>query len=294
MRQWRRQLFLVDESESTLSTRPGNACFRRNTQPLMTTEIEQNRFLKKWREALRALENAENHIFWEGGKACSELNRIGYLQRARMEGLEGHRRSGIDDAIGHHMLLKLWSEVEEYRQKRGAVRTFIDSAKIHRDWLDRKGKECRGMADRLRSTDRDLALDLDRIAKTIHRAIRGIDYRSKERWKYPDLDNYVPYRGYRIPQQERELDSRFQVRIAVILRTFMMQDPTLTEKEARDSKVPSLTTIARLVVLFLVCTDLAKKVDRDAVELLSSAKRITVRAVVQKLRDSGIDDVRTR
>lgn len=73
-----------------------------------------------------------------------------------------------------------------------------------------------------------------------------------------------------------DLDSRFQVRIAVILRFYLHQEDGV-----------SLKTIARLTVLTYLCAGLAE--DRNGhLTIRYTGKRLTVSAVDQKIRSAGL------
>ena|ERR1700722_18452031 len=50
----------------------------------MSSPVTLERFLQKWRQALRDREPPERQ-FWEGRKAYSDLKKTGYLEHVRLE-----------------------------------------------------------------------------------------------------------------------------------------------------------------------------------------------------------------
>jgi hypothetical protein len=70
-----------------------------------------------------------------------------------------------------------------------------------------------------------------------------------------------------------DLDARFQVRVAVILRSYLSRDYI------------SLITISRLTLLTYICGNLGKMHDG---KLIVDGREITVLAVDQKIRDAHL------
>jgi hypothetical protein len=234
-------------------------------------------FLPSWRQALRNRETVER-AFWEGRPAYADLERTGYLVRVR---LEEEDEGGICPT---RQLPKICSAINAYKRDMNQVRGLIDRQKIHTEWLGKKEREFRSKANLVAGANPSLANDLKRIAKRIHGTKHGLRLALKNRWKH-NFGLILPIKGHEKLVQERQLDSQFQVRLGAIFRTFMPRNPLPLEKEARG---PSLRTVARLIVLFLVCAELAEVKDGRA-RLRHNHRPITVDGVLQQLRGAKVD-----
>ena len=202
--------------------------------------------------------------FWEGRQAYSDLAKTGQLERVRLEE-EG-------DVVECHVMPQICRTLEAYSRNLNGVRNLINSQRYLEDWLEQQARQFRKKSRSV--NDRDCARDLTRIAKKIDEIKRGTRIDLPENWRNP-LGFALPFRGHRVPLQERELDSWFQVHLGVVLRTFMQGDPF--ERSKRRVR-PSLRTIARLIVLFLVCADLAE-IREGRVRLRHNGRRVTVSGV---------------
>jgi hypothetical protein len=182
------------------------------------------------------------------------------------------------------VLPKICAELRAYRRDLKQVRKLIDFEKDQTEWLDNQATAFRKRAKRAAKKDPAFEADLLQLAKQLDEVAQSVRSRLKERWRYPSLDFWNPYEGHLAPLQERQLDSRFQVRLAVILRTFIQKHSVVEG----DQPGPPLRTIARLIVLFVVCADLAE-VKHGEVILKHNKRRITVDGVFQQLNGAGID-----
>jgi hypothetical protein len=241
----------------------------------MTQEFED--FLNQWKKALHPRQTWER-TYWEGQAAYAELKRLDCLESVCLDDQAYFR-----DIVQWHALPKICIAVKAYRRDLKQVRHLIEQQKNHQDWLCIQSRKFRKKAGLLSAADASLAHDLQRIARYIDQTKRGTRLRLKQRWEH-DLGIVHPIGGHTSLQQERQLDSQFQVRLGAILRTFMARDPIPSDKEARG---PSLRTLARLIVLFLVCADLAEVRDGKA-RLKHNNRLVTVEGVLQQLRGAKI------
>jgi hypothetical protein len=249
----------------------------------MTTPIFKA-FLRKWRDALRELNPLSELDWWEGKQACAELKSTGYLRRVRLEEKSepgSARGSALEHFIPSHDVPHICTELRIYREYLGQIRQRVERDKDRKDWLVRQSVAFKKKAD-LWSRDSELREDLKRIRKNIELAKRGVKYRFEEEWTRSVGIAAPPYRGHKTIVQARELDSWFQVRLAHIFRA------DLPKGRHKDERGPSLRTIARLLVLFLVCAELADEKEGE-VKLRHNQRKITVAGVLQQLRGAGFD-----
>jgi hypothetical protein len=265
--------------------------FSRNLPREMTGALTLDDFLRKWRAALRDGVN-DKASYWEGQQAYLDLKRSEQLARVRLEEKSDDARGAFDDLkhpIAAAALWRICGALTSYKRDMKGVRDLVDFQKDQEDWLQRQAKAFRKRSARM--TDRLVARELRHFAKTFDHTRREI--RRRARLEDRPHDTYLafvhPIRGHDKPQQRRQLDSQFQVRLGAILRTFVPKG----DKKLRG---PSLRTIARLVVLFLVCADLAaedlaaeKDMKVKPIKLVHNSRSITVEGVLQQLRGAGID-----
>jgi hypothetical protein len=185
------------------------------------------------------------------------------------------------EIVQWHAAPKVCIALSAYQRDLKKVRTLIELQKDHEEWLSIQERKFRKKVNLVGTSDRSLASDLRHVISSINRAKRGTRLTLEQRWKH-DLGIVHPIKGHTNLQQERELDSQFQVRLGAILRTFMQKHPP--DKRERG---PSLRTVARLVVLFLVCADLAEVKDCKA-QLRHNNRKVTVNGVLQQLNGAGI------
>ena len=96
---------------------------------------------------------------------------------------------------------------------------------------------------------------------------------------------YVASTHSGFPYRKGSWTAAFKCSWVLFLETFTPRDSF----ESSPVGQPSLRTIARLIVLFLVCADLAEEKDGE-VRLRHNGKQITVGRIYQKLVTAQIDD----
>jgi hypothetical protein len=191
----------------------------------------------------------------------------------------------LDHRFARIAVREICAELTAYRRGINQVRRMIDFQEDQKEWLRKKAIAFSKREQRVARDDPLLADDLRDLAKRISRINHALRFRLEKRWSLPSLSFAHPIEGHTKLQQERQLDSQFQARLGAIFRGFMPKHPISNDEDADG---PSLRTIARLVVLFLVCTDLAT-VKEDIVKLNHNGRRITVEGVRQQLTVAGID-----
>jgi hypothetical protein len=263
-----------------------------NQPPQMTSAtVAFNTFLRTWRQALSNRETGKRR-FWEGQKAYSDLKKAGYLERVRLEEQgdeDGAYGSGLGHFIPEHALPKICRILNAYKRDLRRVRTLIDSQQDVEDFLDQEAHKFRKKSERLSARGhKGLALDLLDLAEKVDEGKRSTRLRLRDHFRN-QLGFVLPFKDHRI-LQERELDTRFQVQLGVILRTFMQGDPFA---KCKRNDGPPLRTIARLTVLFLVCADLAYVKD-DKARLRHNDRPVTVEGVLQQLRGAQVDSQRRK
>lgn len=205
-----------------------------------------------------------------------------WVERVRLEepgDAGGAFGSGTKHFIPQHALPKICTVLDTYRENIKQVRPLIEFQKNQSEWLLQNAKAFRKKALGVARSDPEMARELTHLAGKIDEIRRGTRSRLKERLR-ADLDIAHPFEGYDKIRQKRQLDTWFQVRLGTILRDSMRKNPFPND---RDAMVPSSRTIARLIVLFLVCADLAAY-EGDEVWLKHNGHRITVEGVLTHLR----------
>lgn len=238
---------------------------------------ERQAFLNRWRFKLRP--ESPNRDLWEGSAAVDELARLNLLARVRVEEQDADG-SGEDHYIASHAIEEICAELADYRDKVGQVRKLIEQSKDVSDWLmslekkvqQRINKE-KGQANKEK---------LISIQKAIHGTVRLIAREQDNVWLQPTSVG-IEHQSLTTPRikqplfQERELDGRFQVRLGAILRSYLQQDQFSSKKGL------SLRTIARLVVLVLICADLVFE-RKGELFLRHNNTKVSVESVIKKLR----------
>ena len=242
----------------------------------MSNESDLSVCVERWRTYFR-----DDHLkeqFWEGPKAYNELKRHGLLARVRLREADDTGQD-LEHFIAEHALPQICQEVSAYRERMLQIRNTIESTKNLDEWLEQQARACRTKAARLRQRYPETASTLEKLSGQLDGERRFLKYQQKQSWMFPMAAGGVHFRVLRmrpVPLQERELDSRFQLRLAFVLRVYLRKDYGI-----------SLTTIARLVVLFLVCAGLAQP-NVGEVRLLHNGHPVSVRNVLQKLRRGGL------
>lgn len=104
---------------------------------------------------------------------------------------------------------------------------------------------------------------------------------AKERWKRrTEIDMAMETEGIKTPQRDSVLEGYLKVRVAFTLRWFL-------DKQEGFEKSVSLTTLARLVVLFYICTGLAEE-KNDYLVVKGTGDELTVEGVAQKLKGAKL------
>ena len=267
------------------------------------------KFVHRWRKAL-----TDRHGFWEGEKACHELGLKGYLARVRLEEKvflpideEVHgsievevlvpidelqmtpsvRESDLKHFVAEHVITSVCAELRAYRTMIGTVRTEAEARKDLREWLKMRAIELRKKSKALISEQPRLGNRVATIADSLEGHIRVLQHENEQRWRYPVATGGLEFarsgvRKIGEPVQEQQLDSRFQIRLAVIFATFLRG-----ESSKRSDRV-SLKTIARLIVLFIVCSDLGVLGKDNAVRLNHNSSKVSVRNVYENLTRAKI------
>jgi hypothetical protein len=207
------------------------------------------------------------------------------LERVRLEE-QTDGGKGAFDGLKHRIavaaLHRICGALGAYRRNMKGLRNLIEFQKDEEAWLKRQATAFRKRSAKVGHRDPTLAGHLKHLAKRIDHTRHEI--RRRVQLEDRPLHTYLafvhPIKGHDKPKQERQLDSQFQVRLGAILRTFL-------PKGDKRFRGPSLRTIARLIVLFLVCADLAAEKEGE-VKLIHNNHTVTVEGVLQQLRGAGI------
>jgi hypothetical protein len=222
--------------------------------------------------------------YWEGKKAVAELERRGYLKRAQLVELvakntERENHWNAQKAIGH-----VCAELKDYCEHLGKVRLALDIENPLKKQLRKQSQAWKVRAQSIKSESPKVASALVKLAKDFEGTIRVIDHYQEERWRYPMWATGILGEGSSsVLTQERELDGRFYERLASRMRIYLPLREDSFKKGVPDTAGISLRTIARLVVLFLVCAELADPTDNDDVKLRHNDRIVSVKSVVQQL-----------
>jgi hypothetical protein len=252
----------------------------------MTSHPGLKQFLGKWRVALR--ENQTDRAYWEGQKAFEDLKSTEHLDNVRITEPAGPGlyEGGEADYIAVQAIPKMCGILQAYRENIKRVRFLVDRQKDQEDWLRQRAAAFRKKSKV--ASDPEFARELIRIAKRIDQGRRGT--LSQLRIYLNEDRNWVPLKGYGRIRQERQLDSWFVVHLAGVFRFFMpLPGIPIKGTQREEGGGPSLRTIARLIVLFLVCADVAELREGVAVYLKHNGKRVTVANVLQQLRRAKVD-----
>jgi hypothetical protein len=228
-------------------------------------------FLRKWRSALG--KTSVKAQFWEGPRAYSELMSLELLDRVRLEEQDTSGPSNLKHFIAQHALPIFAAEFRKYKQNLGRIRDRREREKYLGDWLGQQSREFQKKAERVRPHFPEVSKDLLRYAHEFEGQRRVLKRGDPRVWHSPLLLR-ANYRA--VPLQERELDSGFQIRLALSFRKFMQKESGL-----------SLRTVARLVVLLLVYADLAEP-QVGNIKLHHNRRLVSVDTVIQHLRRAGV------
>ena len=257
------------------------------------TSFSEESILAKWRACFQADHRLEP--FWEGSKAFAELKRREALDIVRLQEVAAEPGSPLREHwLASHVIPEVCVLVRKYRSLTNKVVSMNENYRELEKWLRSQEEELnqKTQATWLSQISRRGLRDLK---KRIQGMIRILRYEQHELWRSPistgdfilGNDEHLtvgkrktkkgknPLR-HTSPQQERELDSYFQIHLAKVFRAYLHPDSGV-----------SLATISRLVVLFLCVSEFADDVGNGA-KLHHNGKVITVGGVLQQLRGAGL------
>ena len=237
-------------------------------------------FLRQWRAALRSPNES-----WDGWRAVAELRRAGYTVRANQSPKENERISMFDFVFcdpAHRwrprkMFSHILDEVEDYKNKRLTWeepyrKTELFLARTGRSTFLRSKQVGTEALKQLLMNTAKLIEEQRCLVKNLRSATRRSPLGVWERLWPNHVRSATVNRGI-------DLDTRLQLQIAKMFRTFLHKDEGV-----------SLRTIARLVVLAYHVAGLATTVSKDEpLRLVGSPRTITVRSVEEILRRNRID-----
>lgn len=249
----------------------------------MNTPSALHRFLTRWRLALRDRETADRS-YWEGAAAVSELQKRGYAARVRVEVTDKPGGDPLKQFIAEHAISEICVELHEYTKNLKRVREHTELRKDDEKWLLKNATRFRTKAERIAFRSPYVAKDLKRLANRIEGLRSLVQFEEKRHWRVPLIERsqFEDIKVKSIPVQSRELDTLFLVRLGAILRRYFPKESPPVRGERVHREI-TLRTIARLIVLFLVCAEIAEAKDGQ-VMLVHNKERVSVQRVVQKLR----------
>jgi hypothetical protein len=237
-------------------------------------------FLERWRTALRSQSDS-----WEGRRAVTELRSAGYETGSALLPEENRRISMFDFVLckpshgwrPRKMLRHILDEVKDYeKQKRIWKEKYCETefflAKIERTTL-RHSKSVR--EEPLKQLLEKLAGQIEEQRRLVNN-LRNPAQRSplgvwEQLWANHARKTNIT--------REIDLDTRLQLQIAKMFRTFLHKDEGV-----------SLRTIARLVVLVYKVAGLANgNSEGEILNIANSPRTITTRSVEEILRRNRID-----
>jgi hypothetical protein len=251
----------------------------------MGTDGELKEFLAKWRSELRR--DSPKRLLWEGSAAFKELNSknlngssikrrpqsdtpVGRaISRAR---LEEHDPAG--ERIAEKAIGDICAELCDYRKSIADFRRRAVYFKKTEERLEQYKKQFAQWAE----NDDFSRATRNHFRKIANKIAIGRKQLADGQWQWPrtGLIDYYAQSSRTIsgrPQQKRSLDTRFVQRLSAHF----------------ESALPKLTrrTIARLIVLFLYCANLAEE-DKSVhgkyyLRLRHDKRPISVHLVLKKL-----------
>jgi hypothetical protein len=239
------------------------------------------RFFTRWRREIRRQireiqksPSSRESDLWEGHLACKELKRAGLLRTAMLEAPSSGKKKvfikrdwRFADELNH-----IHREVMIYLDHRGKVVAWNQEAtKLKRSFLKME-KECKSLRGKLKTHDFQEMLFryIVQLSKDISRMGRV--------WQGPlgvwgeVLNKPKPLQK---PYREMDLDTRFQIRVARLLRFSLCTKDCI-----------SLQTVARLVLLVYLVAGLLED-RKDKAIILHSQHELKVPDIAQTLRRTG-------
>lgn len=244
----------------------------------VNSQLARNRMLAKWRKALSDHdplgERGKNKGYWEEGPQAVECLRKAGLLPVVMQEKETatNAKNWRPDWRSREAIWLLLDELTTYRKYVGKLvsgnQYMADLAEFC-DQVERRLIKQKRMS---RSSEAEL---IAKYIRSLRRDRAEIEKQYHKTWQKPfgvfgEIFHEAEYKRH--PFKAFELESRFQIRIAKILRFFLGKD------EGVD-----LRTIGRMVALFYQCTALAE-VKEGRLVVCATKKELTVDAIYQKLR----------
>jgi hypothetical protein len=239
----------------------------------MDTSGELRIFLEKWRAAF----NKFRWAYWEGPAAHLELQRTGLLSRVLCQEKSDYG-SCFEHPIAEHAIEAFCAELHSYRDRVGKIRDTTEVENEYAQMLASFVQKIHARAKRCRSRFPGHSKRLARFVKVLENEQERLRHDQERRWRLPRSIAIEKLLTRRAPVQERELDGWLQTRLGIHFRTSLPVESGV-----------SLRTIARLVVLFLVCAEMAVVQAGTTVMLLHSNKPVSVGGILSKLRKANID-----
>jgi hypothetical protein len=243
------------------------------------TDQKFDAFLSKWRAALRAKGDC-----WEGTWAVGELERAGYPidfedPHPGRSSLTFVRCDSAQCWRPNEMLGRILAEVIDYKRMRAvwqdelrefsAVELFL--AGIERRVID---KRIQSHSPRLKELLKKTADEIEVKRKTVKQLQNAKHYSPLGVWERLWEKNVRS----EIVSRETDLDTRLQLQVAKMFRTFL-----------HESEGVSRRTIARLVVLVFQIAGIASEFNNEGfLRIVDSKRSLTVRSVEEKLSRNRI------
>ena len=247
----------------------------------MRSETNFELFLEQWRAALRS-----PNEWWDGWRAVAELRSAGYTLSSKSSPRDRERVSMFDFVLctpGHRwrprtMLGHILDEIEDYRQQKHAWEEEYRKTEVFLARIERSVT-----VQSKRVGDEPLKQLLKNTASLIEKQRRLVNNLRNPTQRSPLgvwerlWSNHARKASI---NREIDLDTRLQLQIAKMFRTFLHKDEGV-----------SLRTIARLVVLIYKVAGLASIDSRDLHLVLVGSQR-TMRwcSVEEILRRNRIHD----
>ena len=289
----------LDDAKSQADRSKGREC--------RSEELQKTAFSPEKRK--KALEDDERRArtvdLWEGQEAYKELQKAGLWEAVAIaEPLWDPVRKWPKDWRAHLAIQEISSEIQVYRDHVGKVVKLNSSFRHADEFLMKMSK--RFEKEARQSEPNDVKRILQEYAKNFEKTRRRLEWvhvgEIGRIWERPpgamgEILISHKYKKKR-PTREVDLDMLFQIRLALILRTFLPKAYSFRKKvstgkrsQAQTEKGINLQTIARLVVLVYIVAALAKETDDGHLLIAHNRKELVVQDVEQRLglERAGID-----
>jgi hypothetical protein len=251
----------------------------------MNNQLDWIKAGSRWRAAFYDIEEnpnrgPHNQAFWEGESAYREAMRNGVLSYVKLTRKVTKRNifRGAADRRIRDIGGRLAEAVSRYQEQLELVERGA-AGKDLLSWLAKIRQEFLQTADRW-SADHALAESLKSISNAINEVQNDSAKLWESRWQNLHRGTFnrlrpKPNLSRQVPKQRRELDTRLICEFGSLFRSWVSPHEI------------SLRTIARLIMLALVCLCIAKE-ERNSAVMAATGGRISVASVYQKLRRAGI------